>query len=209
MKDAKKTPDEISGPDWREIYRRTEAARRAVEQGGEPVPARVREILRERARELAREPETAPAGESMEVVEFLLAYEKYGIESSYVRELVPLKDLTPVPCTPAFVLGIVNVRGRIISVIDIKRLFDLPEKGLTDLNKLIILKSGQMEFGVLADAIVGVRSLMTEELQGAPPTFTGLRREYLKGITADRAVILDAGRIISDKSIVVDEEVDI
>jgi purine-binding chemotaxis protein CheW len=207
MKDSEAMQQGMSGPDWQEINRRIQAAGKAIERVGAPDPAMVRGILRERARELARETEKAPAGESIEVVEFLLSYEKYGIEASYVRELAPLKELTPVPCTPAFVLGIGNVRGRIISVIDIKKFFDLPEKGLTDLNKLIILRLGQMEFGVLADVISGVRTVYVDELQAAPPTFTGPRLEYLRGITKERVAILDAVRLLSDKQIIVHEEV--
>ena len=107
-----------------------------------------KQLLKARARKLAQDNEKEkPAGESIEVVEFLLAYETYGIESSYVREICPLKDLTPVPCTPPFVLGIINVRGEIVSVIDMKKFFDLPEKGLTDLNKVLVLKNDRMEFG--------------------------------------------------------------
>jgi purine-binding chemotaxis protein CheW len=200
-------PKGTSKPDWEKIYRRIEAAGMAAAQGSTPDPAKAKEILRKRAKELAREPESAPAGESIEVVEFVLAYEKYGIESSHVREVVPLRELTPVPCTPAFVLGIVNVRGRIISVIDIKKFFDLPERGLTDLNKLIILRSGQMEFGLLADVIIGVRTIRTADLQPAPPTFTGPRLEYLRGITEERVSILDGVKLLSDRKITVHEEV--
>ena len=141
-------------------------------------------------------------------MEFLLAYEKYGIESSYVREVYSLKELTPLPCTPLFVLGIINVRGQILSVIDIKKFFDLPEKGLADLNKVIILHSDSMEFGILADVMLGVRNVLLSELQPSLPTLTGIRQEYLKGITAERVVILDAEKLLSDKQIIIHEEVE-
>ena len=140
-------------------------------------------------------------------MEFLLAYEKYGIESSYVREVYPMKELTPLPCTPPFILGIINVRGQIISVIDIKKFFDLPDKGLTDLNKVIIVTDGKMEFGILADVIPGVRSVALSELQPSLPTLTGVRAEYLKGVTEERFIILDVEKILSDEKIIVHEEV--
>lgn len=57
--------------------------------------------------------------------------------SEYVREIYPLKEFTPIPCTPPFVLGIINVRGQILSVIDIKKFFDLPEKGLPISTRLL------------------------------------------------------------------------
>ena len=195
--------------DWGEVKRRIEAAQAALQQGFTPTPEEQKRILKVRASALAR----APIGEDIttariEVVEFLLAYERYGLELLYVREVYPLKELTSLPCTPPFVVGIINVRGRLLSVLDIKNFFDLPAKGLTDLNKVIIVHDPSMEFGILADALLGVRSIPIEEIQASLPTLTGIREEYLKGVTKDRLVILDAGRLLSDKKIIVHEEVD-
>jgi len=194
--------------EWTEIHKRLAAARTALDRGTAPSPDETRNILKARAQALAREP--APreaAGESIEILEFRLAYETYGIESSFVREVCPLTDFTPVPCAPPFVLGIVNVRGEILSVIDIKKFFDLPEKGLTDLNKVIILYDDKMEVSILADVILGVRLVPKGEIQPSLPTLTGIREEYLKGVTADRMVILDAGKLLADRKIVVHEQV--
>lgn len=194
--------------DWREVERRMEAARAAIEQAWAPSPGETQRILKARALALARKPEPAQiAGERTEVVEFLLAHERYAIESQYVREVYPLENLTPLPCTPAFVLGIVNLRGEILSVIDIKKFFELPEKGLTDLNKVIVLQSGSMLFGILADAILGVRSIALLEIQSSLPTLTGIREDYLTGVTKERVAILDAAKLLSDRKLVVQEEV--
>jgi purine-binding chemotaxis protein CheW len=169
-----------------------------------------KQLLKARARELARDGEKEkPAGESIEVVEFLLAYEKYGIQSSYIREIYPLRELTPVPCTPPFVLGIINVRGEIVSVIDMKKFFDLPERGLTDLNKVIIVHDDTMEFGILADAILGVRSILREEIQPSLPTLTGIRADYLTGVTKEPLVLLDVAKMLSAKNLVVYDEMEI
>lgn len=164
-------------------------------------------ILRERARVLAQAPEEAGTEETIEVVTMLLAYESYAIETAYVREVYPLRDLTPLPCTPPFVAGIVNVRGQVMSVIDLKKLFELPTQGLTDLNKVVILSDGDMEFGILADAILGVQDIPLHSLQTKLPTLTGIREDYLKGITAERLVVLDAAKMLHHDGIVVHEEV--
>ena len=194
--------------DWREVGRRLEAARTASERVWVPTPEETERILKARAQALAREPErTAAAAEAVEVVEFLLAYERYAVESHHVREIFALENLTPLPCTPAFVLGIVNLRGEILSVIDIRKFFDLPEKRLTDLNRVIVLSSGNMLFGVLADAIVGVRRVPVTDIQPSLPTLTGVREEYLKGVTPERIVILDAAKLLKDEGIVVQEQV--
>ncbi len=168
-------------------------------------PQQWQDILKARAEVLAQAPEQE-ATECIELVTFLLAYETYGIETAWVREVHPLKDLTPLPCTPPFVVGIVNIRGQVMSVIDIKKFFDLPEKGLTDLNKIIILSDGVMEFGILADAVMEVRNIPLEDIQSGLPTLTGIREDYLRGVTAERLVILDAVKLLTDNSIIVHEE---
>jgi len=164
-------------------------------------------ILQTRARLLASPPETAADTDYIEVVTFVLAYETYAVETAYVNEVHPLKELTPLPCTPAFVAGIINVRGEVVSVIDIKVFFELPAKGLTDLNKVIILSDGAMKFGILADSIVDVRRLPLRAMQASLPTLTGIREDYLRGITAERLVVLDAAGMLTDPKIIVNEEV--
>lgn len=193
--------------DWAEIKRRLEAARFAVERGWVPEPEEARKILKARARDLAKKPQHEAAGESLEILEFRLASESYGIETSFVREVCPLRDFTPVPCTPPFVLGIVNVRGEVLSVIDIKKFFELPEKGLSDLNKVIVVHSGDTEFGILADTILGVRRTLLAEIQPSLPTLTGIREKYLRGVTSDCTVLLDAEKLLTDETIIVQEQV--
>ncbi len=167
-----------------------------------------KKILRARAKQLAGAPDRRLGSVgSADAVEFLLAHERYAFYFSHVREACFVKEITPLPGVPPFVAGIVSVRGRILSVIDLKKFFDLSDRGLSDLNRLIVLSSGRMEFGILADAILGIRSLASEELQPALPTLTGTREAYLKGISRDGLIVLDAAKILSDKRIVVQEEV--
>jgi purine-binding chemotaxis protein CheW len=167
------------------------------------------QILRSRARALARPPQPAEApGSSLEVLEFRLARESYAVETRHVQEVYPLKNLTPLPCTPPFVLGVVNVRGRITPVIDIKKFFDLPDKGLTDLHRIILVRGGGLELGVLADVIVSVRRVPLASVQASLPGLTGIRAEYLKGVTAERLVVLDLDRLLADPKIDVNETVD-
>ena len=161
-------------------------------------------ILRARRKALAR----PPAGETkddeaFEVVEFTLSHERYALELAHIREVCPLKNLTPIPGTPDFVLGIVSIRGEILSIVDIRKFFDLPEKGLTQFNQIIVLQSEEMGFGILADHIIGTRSIPVTVCQPSLPTLTGMRADYLKGVTGDRLVVLDGEKILSDERIVV------
>ena len=193
--------------DWSELHRRLETSRSALQRRLTPGVEERRTILRARATLLAQERkgEKELSQSQLEVVEFLLASEHYGIELAYIREIHALSEFTPLPGTPAFVLGLTNVRGQILSVIDIKKLFDLPEKGLPDLNKVIVVRTHQMELGILADAVLGVRAIALNQFQTSLPTLTGIRAEYLKGITKDPLVVLDVDRILSDEKIVVND----
>jgi purine-binding chemotaxis protein CheW len=167
-----------------------------------------REILRARARILARERDDREAEEDcLQVVEFQLAHERYAVESAHVREAYPLRDPTPLPCTPEFVLGIINVRGQILTVIDLKRFFGLPAGELGEQSKVIIVQGDGMVLGILADSIVGVRTVPRRDLQPALPTLTAVCTAYLQGLTEHLAV-LDVRAILSDRRLIVQEEVD-
>lgn len=172
------------------------------------VNADERKILRSRAQQLARPIQSDTLEEvSLELLEFRLAQESYALETRHVHEVYPLKDLTAIPCTPPFVLGMVNVRGNIIPVIDLKKFFGLPDKGLTNLHRIILVEGNDIEFGLLADVIVGVRRIAEASLQPPLPTLTGIHSEYLKGVTKECLVVLDLDRILADPRIIVDEEV--
>jgi purine-binding chemotaxis protein CheW len=194
---------------WDALSRRLEIARRNLEQATESRLGQKQAILKARAKLLAREllsPETETP--QLEVVEFRLAHENYGVESRYIREVYPLKELHPLPCTPPFVLGLANVRGQLLSIVDLKKFFDLPATGLASYSQAIILHHGTMEFGILADAVLDVRHFVRQTLQPSLPTLTGIREEFLFGITPERAIILDAEKLLSSPDMIVYEEVE-
>ena len=192
--------------DWDRLRQRLETARKNVER--ELTPDEKQGILRKRAKILARQLELdQDSGAGLDILEFLLTHETYAIEMRWVAETFPLKELTPLPCTPPFVAGIINVRGRILSVIDIRKFFGLPEKGLTELNKVIIVHNAEMEFGILADEIIGTRTIPLAEVQLPLPTLTGIRGEYLRGVIRKRTAILDGAKLLADKSLIVNEEI--
>jgi purine-binding chemotaxis protein CheW len=166
-------------------------------------------ILQSRAKKLSQEIESkGTVEEYFEVLEFLLAQETYAIETMFVREAYPMIELTPLPCTPAFVFGLINVRGQIMTVIDMKKFFDLPEKGITNLNKVIVVRKDAMELGILADEIIGIRNIPVSELQPPLSTMTGIHAEYLKGVTGEKLIVLDMERFLTDRRLIVHEEVE-
>jgi purine-binding chemotaxis protein CheW len=164
-------------------------------------------ILQQRARQLAQAAPQASTEASL-VLEFRLAHERYAVETRFVQEVYPLRDLTPLPCTPPFIRGVVNVRGRILPVLDLKKFFALPDHGLTDLHRVILLRGQGMEIGLLADIALGVRTVLASALQPSLPTLTGIRAEYLKGVTEEPLIVLDADRLLADPKIIVREDVE-
>lgn len=158
------------------------------------------QILQIRARKLAQSrPDTNKNGDTFSVVEFRIAHETYALGLQGIRIIHPLKELTFIPGTPDFIKGVINLRGEIISVIDLKVFFDLPDQGNTRLSQVIILTSDQMEFGILADEILGVGEILKNDIRSSLPTLTGIRADYLKGVTQNGVVVLDDEKLLSDE----------
>jgi purine-binding chemotaxis protein CheW len=167
------------------------------------------EILHTRAAQLALESiDDSHDEDRMEVVAFVLAGEIYGIESAFVREVTQLKNVTQLPSTPPFVFGITNVRGRLLSVINLKNLLHLPARGITDMNKILIVRTSDLEVGLLVDDVKGIQMICPETLQTSLATLTGVQSDYLRGVTQDQWVILDIQKILADPGIIVCEEVE-
>ncbi|MFZ5519403.1 MAG: chemotaxis protein CheW [Candidatus Zhuqueibacterota bacterium] len=149
-----------------------------------------------------------PSPGTIRVVLLLFGDEKYGLEVRYVKEVVPLRQLTPVPCTPDFVTGIINVRGTIISTIDMRRFFNLKTTGLTDLNKVVVIKFGDFEMGILAMDVSEVKNIQLEDLHPAAGCLTEIDPEYIKGVSNKMEVILDLKKLIEEQRFVISEEVE-
>ena len=162
--------------------------------------------LRERSLEWAREIEDQAPSDEFEVLRFGISGELYAIASEYVALVMPLSQYTPLPNTPAYVLGIVNVRGRIVSVLDLRVLFELPVDSLSERNFLLILQSPEMEFGVLIDRVLGIAQIRRDALQKAPANLSGVRANYLLGVTVEQATVLDGARLLGDPDLPVMDE---
>lgn len=204
------TPKPKSGVsiDWEKIKSKVAAMQQIIEQKEIVAPEEKQSILKKRAAALAGEEfSDTIVQEGVEVIVFRLAHERYGIETPFVREVYPLKEITVIPGTPAFVMGIMNVRGQIVSVINLKRFFSLPERGLGELNKVIILSDGRMEFGILADVVDGTVLVAHEDILAVPSNVTMVGEKYLKGVTKEHIVILDVEAIVNDESIIVNDTV--
>jgi purine-binding chemotaxis protein CheW len=192
--------------DWRQAHARLERAAAALREALDPTPERKRAILQERARALARPPAEKPAAsELLHVVAFALGAERYALEARHVREVVRFTEYTPVPGTPPFLVGVCNLRGEILAVIDLRHFFGIAARGLTDLSRVLVLGGDRPEFGVLADAVHEVMALPTAEVLEPPATVAGIGREYLRGVTGDALIVLDGAILLQDRRLFLDE----
>ncbi len=167
----------------------------------------VEKILKLRAEKLARKKAKEKNVNEIEIIEFQLANEIYGIETQFLKEVLLMKDLTMLPQTPAFVKGIINLRGEIISVIDLKNFFELPQKSIPGLEKILILKDEEMTFGISADNVYGVKKVSMENSQTRLPNLNDIREKYLRAVTKDLTIILDGKKILNDEKIIIDDKI--
>ena len=156
------------------------------------------DVLRRRAETLARPLDAPEQGVSGKlVVEFLLAGERYALDADRIGEVTPMREIVPLSGTPAFVLGIINLRGEMRSVVDLREVFAIPGSHAWDSGYVILLCNEAMEFGLFAEEICGAAVLRPETLAGTLPTLTDVRAEFLKGVTAQGLVYLDADRLLA------------
>jgi purine-binding chemotaxis protein CheW len=194
--------------DWTEMRRRLDESRRTIDRLSGNDPESREQMLRERARKLAQiESRTVAAAtvERIEVLAFHVGGERYAFEAHRVAQVFPISPITAIPGVPDFVVGIVASGGAVLSVIDLRSLLDLPLAGLQDPTAIIVLRSETMEFGILAESIVGIEHYPLHALEHALPTLSNIEKTYLKGVAPDRTAILDTDRLLSDPRLVVDE----
>ena len=158
-----------------------------------------------RAAELARPQDAGPGRKFEEFLWFRLMYQEYAIGMHYVREVILTGEITPVPGTPDFIAGICAIRGEIISLVDLRGLFSLTERGLTDLNRVIVITDGVLTFGILADTITGVGTIDRDQLS-LEPEDTLIDRRYLRGIIGKSTIVLDAPALLADPRMIIDEK---
>lgn len=187
--------------DWAAIRARLEKA------DGADDPDAARELLRARARELARLPDPGPApddGDALQVLVFELGGARYAVDTEWVAQACALPSLTALPGLPNHVAGVADFRGQVLAVLELRVLLSLPVTRLGEPTALVVLRGESMEFALLADAIVGVARYARAALAGALPGLGALRAGYLLGVAPDRTAVLDAGRMLADRSLVVD-----
>jgi purine-binding chemotaxis protein CheW len=164
-------------------------------------------IMEERARVLARPLRAEEPADTLELVVLTLGPERYGVDSRRAREVHPLADLAPVPGTPPFWAGIVNVRGTLYPVLDLHRYLELPEVDAGERQKKVVLVSGsKLTVGLLVDDAPGIRRVPATDV-GPPLGGTSeAARRIVRGVTDDLLTVLDVDALLSDPRLTLKEE---
>jgi len=143
-----------------------------------------------------------PKEETIRLVVFRLSDEWYGVGISKVKEVDKVEKISYLPSSPDQIAGIVNLRGNILAVMDLKKIFNLPQEPLTERSRLVVVEEGILEVGLLSDAVVEVAEVPVKKIEPALSTLDATKVEYLTGQVkiGDKLVgILNVERILTKK----------
>jgi purine-binding chemotaxis protein CheW len=149
-------------------------------------------------------PSAAKSSERTPFLTFSLSGGEYAISVLRVREIIEHEEVTRVPSTPAFLRGVINLRGSVVPVVDLARKFRMPESPVTKRTCIIIVEveseNGRIVLGVLADTVNQVVEFRAEEIEPPPSFGTPVRVDYLRGLgklNGAFVLILDTDRVLS------------
>ena len=206
--------------DWEEIRRKVlESSARLVWMDDVPQDV-LEQTWARRASQVAQVIEDGESGEQIEIAVVRLGREVYGIETDYVFDIRSLEHITHVPRVPDWVAGVVNLRGRIISALDLQRFLGLSPTengGEADAGArhLVVVGTPAMELALLVDEVLEIKSLPTSRIHEAASAVKGIQAEYMRGIVVqsqngtDTAplLILDLPVLLADKRLIVHEDI--
>ena len=182
------------------------AARKALRADRAVSQAKQREILKARAEALAVKPEAPELpGQPLDLLEFRMAGELYAVQSAFVEEVVALSQFIPIPGTPDFVLGIVDIRGRIVALNDLRIFFGMPADALHERDKIVVLHGAGMEMGLLANEIAGARTVPREQIEHSMASVMGPETPHVLGLTREGTIVLDTKLLLAEPAFVVHE----
>jgi len=127
-----------------------------------------------------------------QLVSFDLATESYGVDIGAVREIIRLQEITNVPRTPEFVEGVINLRGKVIPVVDLRKRFGLPVGDQSAENRIVVVDIGGQDIGVIVDAVNEVLRIFNDSVEPPSSVITTADSDYLMGIAKvdDKLLIL-------------------
>ncbi len=163
--------------------------------------------LAQRAENYARpiEQDSQSDDDALKALVFVQGQERYAIPVPYVMQGLTTQRITPLPCVPDYYRGVINVTGRILSVLDLRRFWGLPAaEDVPELPRLIVVRAGALEFALLVDDVLELASIPLHEI--TPPLSAGVGLDHVQGVSPGGTVIIDVESLLLDRRLKVHEE---
>ncbi|WP_404402009.1 chemotaxis protein CheW [Idiomarina seosinensis] len=153
-------------------------------------------------RNLNKKHEAESNDEVLQWVTFHLEQETYGINVMQVQEVLRYNEIAPVPGAPSYVLGIINLRGNVVTVIDTRLRFGLPQAEVTDSTRIVIIESEKQVIGILVDSVAEVVYLKKSEIDTAPNVGTEESSRFIQGVSNredELLILVDLDKMLTDE----------
>ncbi len=140
----------------------------------------------------------------LQLVTFRLGKEEYGVNIEQVREIIRIVEIIHVPKAPAFVEGLINLRGTVVSVIDLRKRFDIIPSGEKEAERIIVVEVQNRTIGVIVDSVLEVLRLSSSNIDDVPPTVSGVDTKFLFGVgkIGERLMmLLDLDKVLSTEEL--------
>lgn len=137
-----------------------------------------------------------------QLVTFHLEDETYGINVMHVQEVLRVTEIAPVPGAPPYVLGIINLRGNVVTVIDTRSRFGLPPGDIGEASRIVIIESEMQVVGILVDSVAEVVELRGSEIDSAPNVGNEESSKFIQGVaTRDSSllIVVDLNKLLSEE----------
>lgn len=135
---------------------------------------------------------------------FVLGREEYGIEIQHVSEIIGMMQTTDVPDMPDFVVGVINLRGQIIPLVDVRLRFQMPYREYNDRTSIIVTKVNDMAIGLIVDTVLEVINILEDQISHPPKMSSKQSNQYIQGIgqVGEKVkLILDVNKILFDEEV--------
>lgn len=140
--------------------------------------------------------------EIVQWVTFRLADEVYGINVMQVQEVLRVSEIAPVPGAPHYVLGIINLRGNVVTVIDTRIRLGLATTEVTDSTRIVIIETARHVVGILVDCVAEVVDVRTSEVESAPNVGSDDSANYIQGVASrenELLILVDLNKLLTDE----------
>jgi len=179
-----------------------------------PVDQHTTEIFAKRALKLQKELRDVTDSLNYQddyCISFLLNNEIYCINLKFVREITKLKNvnLTKIPCVPDFIIGIINLRGDFVSIVDIKQFLSIPKTEVTEKTKIIVIRTENIQIGILVDDVIGIENIQSDKLSHNMPSKYEKNNFTLAEVMLNGKVmcIFDLKKFIEDERLIIEDAV--